>query len=849
MVSRKRAHSEMETAAASSTKQQEEPSLFQRIRNCWEFASLMQYIFFFGKIMKIDEDLGVEDLEMECLKPEPSEKLMEIGLALLKFVSSHRGLTFDNFDEYTRRQYNAKAPHLVNPFGYDEEPNKFRDFDVFLKLKVLHQLSLWTFWNPDRIREKMPEQREIDQTQWRIEEFGWDSKDRIYYVLDDNRLYRRTDPAIPPPAAAKPKANSKKARAAARAAKRRRLSAKAEEENDEDVGETEKSSIEEPTPEFKWECLATNLSEYQEFIDSLQKTRDPNEKSLRNRLVEGVLPIVGKAAEAEERKRQKREKELFNMQLLAGAKRSSRLAEKQDKERRDREAMEAARKREMELAAARKEQEIQHKMEKERQNRIMTRERRIKERESKRILHEEEMARLEEEQKKLESGEGRVSERQIKAELDKRRKEMEELAEEDQWIFDCSGCGVHGENIDDGSHCVACERCNVWQHSSCLGISQDEAEKDDFHFVCADCKRKEEEASRPKIPPLKFRIGSASPATTTAPAAKEGEQSPLASKVSLPAPAPSNATAFPQRPALPPNQPQFGAPTSPERRFQPATNGGSFAAPGSPSKGSVGPASSPLSSLPEPAYIQRQQPVQHSSAALQGILSNNPLSSHRPSSSHSVQSQVHPSPIQNRPSMSPTQGNRDVGPLAGFPPSAISNGSVPTTPYGQHRPIARPQDRNIPSFPSIDQRTASFSESFPSHTPPPPGSQNNMSFSGLSPTKNNSPRPVTASSVSSASVLPPIHRLEPSPKLMGRSSVDAPIPPPVKTMTPEQEGRRQRENQVAAGHDSTYTITGTTLPPLSSWNTTPSQNNVQQPSSLPPLGPNTQDQNNGVNGH
>lgn len=72
----------------------------------------------------------------------------------------------DNFDEYTRRQYNAKAPHLKNPFGYEEEPKKFNDFDVFLKLRVLHQLSVWTFWNPDRIREKMPEQRETEQTQW-----------------------------------------------------------------------------------------------------------------------------------------------------------------------------------------------------------------------------------------------------------------------------------------------------------------------------------------------------------------------------------------------------------------------------------------------------------------------------------------------------------------------------------------------------------------------------------------------------------------------------------------------------------------------------------------------------------
>lgn len=344
---------------------------------------------------------------------------------------------------------------------------------------------------------------------------------------------------------------------------------------------------------------------------------------------------------------------------------------------------------------------------------------------------------------------------------------------------------------------------------------------------------------------MKFRIGSASPATTAPATTKEGEQSPLASKVSLPTP--SDATSFPQQPTFPPAQPQFnGPPASPERRFQPATNGLAFAAPGSPSKTSLGPASSPLSSLPEPAYIQRQQPAQDSTAALQNILSGNPLSSHRPSSSHSVHSQAHRSPIQNRPSMSPTQGNRDVGPLAGFPPSTLPNGSLPSTPYGQHRPIVGAQDRGVPSFSSsFDQRTTSFSDSFTSHTPPPAGSQNNnnLTLSGLSPTKNDSPRPVTASSVSSASILPPIHRLEPSPKLMGRSSVDAPIPPPVKMMTPEQEGRRQREHQLASG---------TTLPPLSSWNT-PSSNNVQQQPqpSLPPLNPgsNPQNQNNGVSGY
>jgi hypothetical protein len=35
-----------------------------------------------------------QDFEQECLLPTPSEKLTELGLALLKVVSSHRGLTY-----------------------------------------------------------------------------------------------------------------------------------------------------------------------------------------------------------------------------------------------------------------------------------------------------------------------------------------------------------------------------------------------------------------------------------------------------------------------------------------------------------------------------------------------------------------------------------------------------------------------------------------------------------------------------------------------------------------------------------------------------------------------------------
>jgi len=71
----------------------------------------------------------------------------------------------DIFDEYTRRQYVAKAPSR-NPYGTDETPNKFAEFDVFTKLRVLFQLSQWTLLHPDRMRERMPEAKDAEQTQW-----------------------------------------------------------------------------------------------------------------------------------------------------------------------------------------------------------------------------------------------------------------------------------------------------------------------------------------------------------------------------------------------------------------------------------------------------------------------------------------------------------------------------------------------------------------------------------------------------------------------------------------------------------------------------------------------------------
>ncbi|KIX94500.1 uncharacterized protein Z520_09886 [Fonsecaea multimorphosa CBS 102226] len=896
---RKRTRDEMEVSEVEEKKQ--EPSLLQRIRNMWEFASVMQFIFFFGKVIKIDEDFDIEDFENECLKPGYSEKLEEIGLTLLKWISSHRGLNYDIWDEYTRRQYLAKAPHL-NPYGDAEEPKRFRDFDIFTKIRILHQLSIWTFWNPDRIREKMTEHpRENDQTEWRIEEFGYDRHDRQYYLLDDNRFYRRTEPPLPRAPKAKPKANSKKAIAARRReSKRRKLEAEAaaavsdaDEENEENTEEIE--LVEENKREpweidtfdgFKWECLCITLGDYQELCETLKKSKDPNEKALRERLVEEVIPVIEAAEERQRRKIERRERELLMMERMVGAKRSSRLADKQEREKKEAEQAEAEKKRHADLAAARREQERQEKMEQERQYRMMTREQRIKDRELKRLLKEEELARDELEQKRIEEGEARGSDRALKQRMERNKKELEELEAEEDWTFDCSGCGKHGKNFDDGSHSISCERCNVWQHSKCLGISKSAAEKDDFHFICKDCRRKEEDAKKPKIS-LKFRVGASSspvppspvPATSKAVAvevptqhiAQSSSQGAMTNGHQY---SPPNQLASPSRPLqsgqmngaspqprVAPTQPMSGpaqhelASTNPRHQqgytsrpiqpYPPGMSNGTARSPPSQGQGNY-----------QFIYNNPQYPYQNSAG--QRPLAPSPMPKHPPQNSGTQpmsNSGRLPSPVINRPTMSPTQGNMDVGPVAGIPqkpaqfhqqaansiytPANGASSQLQGTPRptSQHpsqsaqTPISRAPTYPLSGLSPKKQQTpgplpplsaASPQNSNPASSPTTSTSfQPTLSPAGISGTKLPSPAPYPGEkrTVSGTPILPPVENLRPSPEQLRNMSSTEPVPTPSKQSQPQGQAQAQAHfpgparNELQGGKQTDIESSGAAGPP------------------------------------
>nr|POE49315.1 hypothetical protein CFP56_32465 [Quercus suber] len=465
----------------------------------------------------------------------------DVGLlplaSTLLFWPTADGHSPEIFAEYTRRQYLAKAP-ARNPFGDEEEAIPFNDLDIYTRIRVLHQLSTWTLGNAERIRGLMP--ADEDHLNWRIEPLGWDKEDRAYFVLDDNRLYRRSDEEPPPPSPkSKPKATPKaKTKWAAksrirgtRSSRRRRVEETSEEEVDEPdddvqagVGEGEDTTMDntedkvEDEPGFgftskTWECVAVTLDEYQDFMSTIFRSRDPNEKQLRKNLEETVIPIIEKRDEAIKQKHFKKLREMENMQKMATAKRSSRLADKADKEKEEREQQEAEERKQRDLKMAHEEEERQKRIEEGHESRRLTREQRLKEREVKRILHEERLAQLDAQEARAisqdpnsENGETkRMSERQTKSQKEQHQKELAKLADEDgTWYFDCAVCGLHGENLDDGTHSLACDDCGVWQHSKCYGFSPKQAEKDNFSFVCKTCKRKQADANRPRTPKLKL---------------------------------------------------------------------------------------------------------------------------------------------------------------------------------------------------------------------------------------------------------------------------------------------------------------------------------------------------------
>ena len=323
-----------------------------------------------------------------------------------------------------------------------------------------------------------------------------------------------TEPPPPPPPKSKRVKNWRSGR---RSSKRRRTTLPvedAESDTDRDVGDPVEPE-DDGLGGMKWECVGVTLGDVQSLVEGFRKSRDENERILRGQLEDHLVPILEKQEQSRKRKELQRERELTNLAKMANAKRSSRIAHKVEQQKQDERAKEEDQHKREAEAAHRREEAARLRIEKERDRRLASREKRFREREARRLQHEEELAQLSEDSKHMISGDGngRVSERRLNVEIERNKQALKDLEEEEEdWVFDCV-CGLYGQ-VDDGTHSVACERCNIWQHSKCLNISEADAERPEFHFVCASCIRHEQEAKARPRPTIKLKVNhQASPGT------------------------------------------------------------------------------------------------------------------------------------------------------------------------------------------------------------------------------------------------------------------------------------------------------------------------------------------------
>jgi hypothetical protein len=57
--------------------------------------------------------------------------------------------------------------------------------------------------------------------------------------------------------------------------------------------------------------------------------------------------------------------------------------------------------------------------------------------------------------------------------------------EDEGWTFRCL-CGTKGQNYNDGTAMVACEKCDTWQHAACVGM---ENRPESEQYLCWQCEK------------------------------------------------------------------------------------------------------------------------------------------------------------------------------------------------------------------------------------------------------------------------------------------------------------------------------------------------------------------------
>lgn len=311
--------------------------------------------------------------------------------------------------------------------GTEDEPVEYNTLSLVDRFEVIYQLISIIEYN-DAFR------KQVDKYDRAIElRFDpiFDDGETSYFLLSDNRVYKRTLVSIPE----------------IKIPKKYKYAKMLNPEVD----------FEDIEPKFEWECVAIGIYQLHDFLESIKN--NSHLKPLFKNIKEHIDDLANEDLN-NRKKILKRKREQQLNELVSHRKRSSRLQEKEEQM----------------LIEKQKKQE-----EEARQQEALAKAKLLKRYKQKvKLLEHEAEERLRRQT---------TSRRAALLEEYKPSSNEEIELEEGDWLFDCY-CGTRQKNYDDGVKLIKCERCNRWQHLKCQdrAVRQDLVKNSDEVFICLWCR-------------------------------------------------------------------------------------------------------------------------------------------------------------------------------------------------------------------------------------------------------------------------------------------------------------------------------------------------------------------------
>jgi len=397
------------------------------LRNSWKFAFVVQWLYLFrGAIRLSGEPFTVDLLEEELVGITEPNLIHKISTNLVSVLLGAKVAVED---------FSFKARYVLGEttsiLGTEDEPIKFDSLTLIEKFDLFYQL-IFQLQYTDNFRKQVEKYEK--ENELRIEPI-FELGDESYFLLSDNRIYLRKMSNFPELKIPRKYKHAKKIL------------------NPEvDFPEIE--------PTFEWECIANGIYQIHDFLVSIAK--DKKKKELFQNIKENINTIA--ADDLTRRKKiVKRKREQQLNELVSNRKRSSRLQEREEQLRIEKEQREA------EEARQREEQ------------RLIKLAKKVK-------AKENQIRREFEERLRSSSSTRRTTVFDSGYTPGAPPKELE--LEEGGWLFECY-CGVRELNYDDGGKLISCERCQRWQHLKCQdrSVQQELIRNSNEIFICNWCKQ------------------------------------------------------------------------------------------------------------------------------------------------------------------------------------------------------------------------------------------------------------------------------------------------------------------------------------------------------------------------